>query len=201
MQLDKPTRKDWLKRRQGVLVKETPSEVKLRELILHIAHKSEGDQNFGKVKLYKLLFFCDALAYLRFGKSITGYRYCRMGEGPAPDKIQDVLKRMVKDTQLAIRPTEFYQYGQQRPFALRLPDLNKLSGREVDIADDLISKFWTKTGKAMSLFSHRYIGWKLAKMGERIPFQVALGGNREPSIEEISHGLSLEPLAKSCLGR
>jgi hypothetical protein len=60
-----------------------PDREKLRELILHVARRSEGDIAFGVTKLNKLLFFIDFLACLRFGKPITGEEYQKLDNGPA----------------------------------------------------------------------------------------------------------------------
>jgi len=49
---------------------------RLRELILLIATRSEGDEPFGAVKLNKLLFYADFFAYVKFGESITGQEWC-----------------------------------------------------------------------------------------------------------------------------
>ena len=51
----------------------------------------------------------------------------------------------------------------------------------------------------MSDLSHRFYGWKLAKLGETIPYAVALIGSREPGEGEIAHGRSLEAEAEACL--
>ena len=66
-------------------------DAKLRELVLLIATLSEGDEPFGKIKLNKVAFFSDFLAYLIFGRSITGHQYMRLPEGPAPRKLLLVI--------------------------------------------------------------------------------------------------------------
>lgn len=47
----------------------------------------------------------------------------------------------------------------------------------------------------MSDLSHNFAGWKLANIGEEIPYCVALVGNREPTPEEIEYGKTLEAMA------
>lgn len=54
-----------------------PNDEKLKELILYITIRSEGDRHFDSDKLKKLLFFSDFLAYLYFGEPITGHEYIR----------------------------------------------------------------------------------------------------------------------------
>ena len=57
-----------------------PDGAKLRELMLYITQKSEGDPRFGKTKLLKILVEADFTFYARTGRSITGQlgRLCRI---------------------------------------------------------------------------------------------------------------------------
>ena len=67
---------------------------KLRGLILHICIRSEDDEAFGAVKLNKLLFFSDFLAFVRLGKAITGQEYQKLDHGPAPRRMLLVIREM-----------------------------------------------------------------------------------------------------------
>lgn len=63
-------------------------ERKMRELALYLTAKSEKDLHFSPAKLNKLLFYCDFVAYLQLGCSITGYSYQKLPSGPAPKAIK-----------------------------------------------------------------------------------------------------------------
>ena len=58
-------------------------ERKPGELIVLIASLSRDDPAFGDVKLNKLLFFSDFLAYTNLGQPITGAEYQKLDFGPA----------------------------------------------------------------------------------------------------------------------
>jgi len=62
----------------------SPDDRKMKELILYLTAKSEGDLRFSPDKLNKLLFHCDFTAYRQLGRSITGYSYQKLQSGPAP---------------------------------------------------------------------------------------------------------------------
>ena len=49
-----------------------PNDAKLRELILYVAERCENDPDFGALKLNKILFNADFIAYALTGKAITG---------------------------------------------------------------------------------------------------------------------------------
>lgn len=57
---------------------------KMKELIVYLTAKSEGDPRFSAEKLNKLLFYCDFTAHRQLGHSITGYSYQNLPSGPAP---------------------------------------------------------------------------------------------------------------------
>lgn len=172
---------------------------KLQELILYISMKSEGDERFGKVKLNKLLFYSDFTAFVRSGKSITGEEYQALQQGPAPKAMLPVLKVLEESQQIAIRKTLYHGWKQHKVFALREPDLNVFSQHEIALIDEIIETFFRCTGAEISNQSHSFIGWKLAKEGETIPYEVALVDSREPTISEREYGTSLEKFANECL--
>lgn len=176
-----------------------PDENKLRELVIHIARQSEGDTFFGAVKLTKLLFFADFLAYRAHGRPITGSEYQKLEHGPAPRQLKPLLRQMESRKLIAIRRTELAGYIQQRILALREPDLGRFSAKEIALVDDLIRRFWDKSASEISDLSHRFAGWQLAKHGETIPYSVALIGKREPTESERRRGLKLERVAKARL--
>ena len=59
------------------------ADVRLREMILYIARRSEGDKLFDEEKLTNLLFFADLEAYRRLGQTISGQDYLKLGDCPS----------------------------------------------------------------------------------------------------------------------
>src|SRR5438045_2644254 len=59
-------------------------ERKFRELVLYLADKAvqDDEKTYDEVKLQKLLWIADSLAYVRLGASITGATYIRKARGP-----------------------------------------------------------------------------------------------------------------------
>lgn len=96
---------------------------KLREAILYVALRSEGDPNFGKTKLFKVLFYGDFGYYAQTGRAITGATYERMPYGPVPREAFDLIDEMVVLRELALAPRHHFGFEQQCPLSLREPDL------------------------------------------------------------------------------
>jgi len=175
------------------------SEKKFRELILLICARSQGDKKFGATKLNKLLFYSDFSAYLSFKRPITGQQYFKLPNGPAPRRLKPIVAKMQESDELAYQETEYFGRIQKKPIALRQPDLNIFSPQEIDLVHNMIKKYWDFSAAEISDKSHLFLGWRVAREQEEIPYSTALVGNRKPTAEEQAYGLELEPLAVRCL--
>src|SRR6266849_8660441 len=96
-----------------------PDNEKFRELILFMAEKSEGDRPFGAIKLNKLLFYADFLAFLTLGKAITWQPYQKLENGPAPRRLLPVASEMEEEEVIAYTERDYYGKRQRRMLALR----------------------------------------------------------------------------------
>jgi uncharacterized phage-associated protein len=186
-------------RRKVVPQRIQPNEEKFRELLLFIARRSENDPRFGAIKLNKLLFYCDFMAYLMFGKPITGQEYFALENGPAPRYMVRVREQMVKSKEIAISRKTTLSGIQERVLALREADPNKFEPSEIDLVTRILDVCRSQSGTELSELTHKFAGWRLAADKETIPYEVALVGNRPPTPAERSYGLRLEALAEQCL--
>lgn len=168
---------------------------KLNELILYLSDKSSGDERFGATKLNKLLFYVDFLAYVYLGKSITEQEYQVLPQGPAPRRLVPVRDTMQASGEIAIRTADYGGYTQHRVVPLRDAKIDIFTSEEISLVDEIIASLWGRNGKNLSDMSHKFAGWKLANIGEQIPYSVALVGSREPTPEEVEYGKTLELMA------
>lgn len=176
-----------------------PDDEKLREMILHLSDLSAQDRHFGAVKLNKLLFYADVLAYQLYGQSITGQEYQALAQGPAPRRLKPLVERMRKAGELRTQKTVVGRFAQLRPVAGRLPNLSKFTKQENDLIVRVVQRFWDFNAKEISEESHLFLGWKLANRGETIPYNIVLIGNRKPTEAERRRGRALQKLAKEAL--
>ncbi len=165
------------------------STEKLQELILFVANRSEEDPKFGSIKLNKLLFFADFLAYVKLGKSITGQTYMRLDNGPVPRVMLPTLKSMQQDGTIAIKERDHYGKTQKVHVALREANLKGFSSEEIAIVTEVLDAMRSKNAKGISLLSHKFDGWKLAKDKEDIPYEVALVQFTKPRKRDIAQVL------------
>lgn len=175
------------------------SDKKLAELILLISERSQNDPTFGAVKLNKLLFYCDFVAYLTFGNPITGQEYFALKNGPAPRRLKPVTTKMQNDGEFAIQETQYCGYPQKKPIALRPADVSVFTPQELNLIDQIIQKHRGKNATQISDQSHLFEGWRVAREQETIPYQTALVGFRKPTVAEREYGLTLEAIAQGYL--
>ena len=175
---------------------------KFRELVKYIAVKSTNDPVFGRTKLNKLLFFCDFLAYIHLGDSITGDTYHKEPYGPVPNHTRTVLTDMKENGEIAeavVAP--FGSHEQHKPVALQSPNLSIFRPEEIAWIDHVIEQCRDTDATEVGNLSYKFQGWQIAEMGEEIPYESALFSPAEPTREEIEHAKALEDYAVECLAR
>lgn len=170
---------------------ETPRAGKLAELILYVAKRCEDDERFGTTKLTRILFYSDFLAYALDGVSVTDHPYRRMAWGPAPKSFRQVRERMEERGDLAIQRRRYFDKEQERPIALRDPDLGGFSGRQIAIVDDVIDRLRGEDASEASELSRRFEGWELVEEGEDIPYETVFVSTRPLTESEKEYGRTL----------
>lgn len=146
-------------------------EEKLGELILYISQKSSVDPKFGSIKLNKILYLADFLAFGTWGDPITGVPYQHLRKGPAPKRLLPIRDELVKAGALALQHVALKSGNiQKRTVNLREPKLELFSGKEIALVDEVIEALWGLDADEASEFSHRFVGWKMTKLNDPIPY-------------------------------
>lgn len=171
-----------------------PDDHKFQELLIFVCQRSEGDKPFGAVKLNKLLFYSDFFAFRKFGKSITGHRYQKLKNGPAPRALLPIVDELKTRGDIAVAERDYYGHTQHRTLALRDAILAAFAPEEVALVTEIIEQFWGKSARDMSELSHRFRGWRRAAINEDIPYEVATVRFIRNAPPEVSH-LSSEQVA------
>ena len=149
---------------------------KFRDLMLYLAHLSRKDPHFGAVKLNKLLYYCDFIAFFRLGKPITGAEYRRLPEGPAPLQLLSERDYLIEHEEARLERQPYFRYVQQR--LVPTSDdasrwTNSFSTAEIAVISEVLEAMWNMTAREVSELSHRELGWILAEPKEVIPYETA----------------------------
>jgi hypothetical protein len=167
-------------------------EEKLAELILYISQKCATDPKFGAVKLNKILYLSDFLAFGHWGEPITAVPYQHLRMGPAPTRFIPVRDALQKSGKLVVQTLPLKSGKRQvRTVNLVDPNLKVFSGREIALVDSIIQDLWDMDAEESSEFSHRFVGWKMTKEGDPIPYGSIFISDEPLSPAEIQRGQEL----------
>jgi hypothetical protein len=164
---------------------------KFKELILYIAEACQDEPLFGAVKLNKVLFFSDFLAYGKLGKSITGARYQRLELGPAPRQLLPTQKALENEGAAVLFELKKYTQTQKRLRPLRSADLALFSAQEIKLVDEVIEVLRHYTASEVSALSHLDKGWQIAEEGEDIPYEWVFLSTEPPTPAEVARAQQL----------
>lgn len=164
------------------------NENKFRELLLYIAVRCEEAPKFGAVKLNKILYYSDFIAYQRLGRPITGAEYQHLSEGPAPRLLPSVRQSMLDAGLLKSEFRRYFNTVQQRPVAMRSPDVTVFSLEEMEIVNEVIDELWSLTARQVSDLSHEEYGWRLTNEGETIHYRTFLLSSDPFTSDDIELG-------------
>lgn len=168
-----------------------PSVDKLRELILYVSSRYADDERYTSTRLTKVLFWSDFEYFRETGQAITGSNYIRMPYGPMLERFQGILEAMETRGELRVRREHNGAYTQFRPFAGRSPKMSLFSPEELEVIDRIIAENYGATAASVSDVSHEFIGWQVARQGERIPYGTAWLSTPQVSQEDIQYAEQL----------
>jgi hypothetical protein len=160
---------------------------KFKALLHYVVWKAGDKDGFGATKLYRVLWFSDARAYMLHGEPITGETYIRKEFGPLPTHALAAIRELSDDGSIRVWNDTYFNKPIRHFHSLRLPD--KLS-----LTDDQrkIVEFWIvhiadeHTAASISEQSHDY-AWEIAKLGEDLPYHAIFANRvRDPEGDEFA---------------
>lgn len=165
---------------------------KFKELIVLLADACADDDNFGDVRLSKLLFFADSLAYRHLGEPITGARYQRLPLGPAPRALLPVRAELEDEGSVEVEYRGEPPRRRRVTVARRNVDRSLFSADELEIIGQVVRVLEGMTAGEVSELSHEESpGWQLADPNDDIPFEASLISTELPSAQVTNRGREL----------
>ncbi len=152
------------------------SQKKFDNMVLYVAKKVPQAQ-LGAVKLNKIIYYADMIAYMQLGKSITGETYLKRQFGPVPKHILGSIERLEARGALRVQESSIFGLQKRDYIPLAEPDISSFSAKELALIDD-VANFIAENHTAMSIsdVSHTAI-WELAEIGEDLPYYTFLVGS------------------------
>lgn len=147
---------------------------KFKNLVHYIAANCEDAQRLGAVKLNKILWYADTIAYQIRGDSITGASYVKRQFGPVPAHILAALRELGDEER--VLTVEVRTMGKVRREFISISNstVEGFTAEEIATVDHTIG--WicdNHTAQSISNLSHDQI-WEMAAIGEEIPINTVL---------------------------
>jgi Protein of unknown function (DUF4065) len=159
---------------------------KFKSLLHYVVWKTGDKDGFGATKLYKVLWFSDARAYMLAREPITGEVYIRDKFGPLPTHALAVIDELSREGAIRVSNDVYYNKPIRHFHSLRLPDRLTFTEQQRQIIE-----YWIKhiadehTAASISEESHDYV-WEIAALGEEIPYHAIFATRiRDPEGEEL----------------
>jgi hypothetical protein len=150
------------------------SKDKFKTLVHYICWRCEDPDKLGAIKLNKVLWFADTIAFCKTGKPITGVQYVKQKFGPVPKPILPILRELATERKLLIQDIPFYGKTKRHYISLRDPDFSTFTAEQLEIIDDVLKTIvFEHSAESISDLTHDRV-WKLAEVGETIPHFAAL---------------------------
>lgn len=164
------------------------AEVRLGELILYIADKCRLDRMFGAIKLNKILWRSDFLAFAELGEPITGVKYRSLEHGPAPRRLLPVRSALVGSgaAELQIQRTGGGR-TQDRVVPLRAAATKAFTDSQLKLVDRVIDELWGKSAAEVSNLSHGK-AWEIDADGDSIPYEAVFLSDDPPNAADVVPG-------------
>jgi hypothetical protein len=159
---------------------------------MHYVIARAGDRDgFGAVKLYKVLWFSDARAYMQFGKPITGETYIREKYGPLPIHALGIIHELSLQGAIKVWSDIYYNHPIRRFSALTNPDHLTLTNQQRSIVEYWIEHI-AEDHAADSISEETHdLAWEIAELKEPIPYHAIFASRiRDPEGEELAWAAS-----------
>jgi hypothetical protein len=159
---------------------------KFKSLLHYVVWRAGDSDGFGAVKLYKVLWFSDARAYMLSGAPITGETYIREKHGPLPRHAIGIIAELEAEDAIRVWNDRYYNRPIRRFKSLQRPDRLTLTNDQRAIVD-----YWIKhidedhTAASISEQSHD-AAWEIAQLGEPLPYHAIFASRiRDPKGKEL----------------
>ncbi|WP_295174570.1 Panacea domain-containing protein [uncultured Brevundimonas sp.] len=145
---------------------------KFKEAIWLLASYCNAHE-LGNVKLHKMLYFADMLAYLRDGRPITGVEYLKQKFGPTARHLTIAVRELEHDGRVRVEETTHFGYPKKSYHAQHTYVRTRLRAEDEALLREVADFVKGKSAQEISDLSHN-AAWDSAAMGEIIPYFTAL---------------------------
>lgn len=174
---------------------------KFANAVLYLVKHCPDDP--GLTKLLKLLYFADFGHYRKHLRPITGVEYVALPQGPVPNDYRELLDELEARGAVKRREVPIFGRSDLKPKleleALEDPNEAGFGETELEVLNEVLSKYGSQSGKALSDRAHADGPWSLAwdpeHQGKPVPY--ALGRWLENQCDEEDIALVAKALERA----
>ena len=156
---------------------------KLKAAVAYLTERSLRDENFGQVKLVKLLYYADCEAYVQTGKPLTGANYIHEDHGPFPEGWRSITDQLEREGVVRILSEDIRGgYRRRRAVPVGPSNTDVLTDQERTFLDEQLRRFTGFNPVQIEDYSHNEVAWTSTVAGEIVPYELA--GYRIPKLDE-----------------
>lgn len=150
---------------------------------IHYVCEKAGESALDPIKLNKVLWYSDCMAYLLRGRSITNATYIRKQHGPVPRAQKSAIDEL--ENQGAIKVGQINENGtwEKRFDVIAEADKTRFDGEELAIIDRVFKAVSKKDSMEISEQTHGNV-WELAAMNEPVPLYTVFAEKLAPITAE-----------------
>ena len=150
--------------------------------VTYIASKKIPDLTM--YKILKILFLADKNHLVRYGRTLTGDKYCALPDGPVPSRVYDLFKKQVlkkpftKEGEQIVANLSINKAKQYPEFQARTPfDADELSKSDIEALDYAIKELRSLDYDQIKRLTHKIPAydrvWKARPKGrDSVPMKV-----------------------------
>lgn len=147
---------------------------KLKNMILYLVKCLDGVL---KVKLNKLLWYCDFLYFKESSVSITGAQYIRIKLGQVPDHYELIFANMIHEglidkNEIPFQTKDGTQQGEEFTTLVE-PDKSLFTEKEIQVMDSIADTFREDTSTSIMEKSHQETAYLKCEDGDIISYEYA----------------------------
>lgn len=145
---------------------------KFKSLVHYVCEKASGKSSvLGAIKLNKVLWYSDVVAYKVLGRSITGEVYVKRQYGPVPKHVLSAIDALVADGKIARGKVDHFGFVKNEYIAIEDCSVSQFSADEIKLIDEAFEHVCVNhTARSVSEETHDII-WQIAQMGEVMPYE------------------------------
>lgn len=149
---------------------------------IHYVCEKAGDEALDPIKLNKVLWYSDCMAYLLRGRSITNATYIRKQHGPVPRAQKSAIAELESRGAIMRGQTHDGRW-EKRLDVIADADKTQFDGEELAIIDRVYKAISKKDSMAISEQTHGEV-WELAAMNEHVPLYTVFAEKLAPVTAE-----------------